>query len=223
MADINLKAETGRRLGSKESRRLRREGKIPGVLYGKGMESCSIHMDAKELRNALQGEAGINALLSLQVDSKSYMAMAKVIQRHPVKGNVIHVDFQVTDPNKSVIVEVPITLVGHSSQLQMAGGMVDQQLFSITIKARPGEIPHAVELDISPLQPGGSLKVSDIEIPSGIEIESNLDTTVATGALPRGVRGMEGEDEQTAGGATEASGSAEGSREEDHSSSENAT
>ncbi len=223
MAEITLKAETGRQLGSRESRRLRREGKIPGVLYGQGIDSCSVHVDAKELRNALQGEAGINALLSLQVDSKSYTAMAKVIQRHPVKGNVIHVDFQVTDPNKPVIVEVPVTLVGHASQLQMAGGIVDQQLFSATIKARPGSIPHALELDISSLQPGGSLRASDIEVPNDVELENDPDTTVVTGALPRGTRDMTGEEEEAAEGAAEADGSAGGSKEEDSSSSENAT
>ncbi len=218
MAETILKAETGRQLGSRESRRLRREGNIPGVLYGQGIESCPLHVDAKELRNALQGEAGINALLSLQVGSKSYTAMAKVIQRHPVKGNVIHVDFQVTDPDKPVVVDVPITLIGHSSQLQMAGGIVDQQLFSVTVKARPESIPHAVELDISSLQPGGSLRVSDVEVPSGVEIESDPDTTIVTGALPRGIRDEEVGEEQAAEGAVEEGTSGGRSGEEDSSS-----
>ncbi|MCL4442934.1 MAG: 50S ribosomal protein L25 [Actinobacteria bacterium] len=218
MAETILKAETGRQLGSRESRRLRREGNIPGVLYGQGIESCPLHVDAKELRNALQGEAGINALLSLQVGSKSYTAMAKVIQRHPVKGNVIHVDFQVTDPDKPVVVDVPITLIGHSSQLQMAGGIVDQQLFSVTVKARPESIPHAVELDISSLQPGGSLRVSDVEVPSGVEIESDPDTTIVTGALPRGIRDEEVGEEQAAEGAAEEGTSGGRSGEEDSSS-----
>ncbi len=218
MAETILKAETGRQLGSRESRRLRREGNIPGVLYGQGIESCPLHVDAKELRNALQGEAGINALLSLQVGSKSYTAMAKVIQRHPVKGNVIHVDFQVTDPDKPVVVDVPITLIGHSSQLQMAGGIVDQQLFSVTVKARPESIPHAVELDISSLQPGGSLRVSDVEVLSGVEIESDPDTTIVTGALPRGIRDEEVGEEQAAEGAVEEGTSGGRSGEEDSSS-----
>jgi large subunit ribosomal protein L25 len=218
MAETILKAETGRQLGSRESRRLRREGNIPGVLYGQGIESCPLHVDAKELRNALQGEAGINALLSLQVGSKSYTAMAKVIQRHPVKGNVIHVDFQVTDPDKPVVVDVPITLIGHSSQLQMAGGIVDQQLFSVTVKARPESIPHAVELDISSLQPGGSLRVSDVEVLSGVEIESDPDTTIVTGALPRGIRDEEVGEEQAAEGAAEEGTSGGRSGEEDSSS-----
>ena len=218
MAETILKAETGRQLGSRESRRLRREGNIPGVLYGQGIESCPLHVDANELRHALQGEAGINALLSLQVGSKSYTAMAKVIQRHPVKGNVIHVDFQVTDPDKPVVVDVPITLIGHSSQLQMAGGIVDQQLFSVTVKARPESIPHAVELDISSLQPGGSLRVSDAEVPSGVEIESDPDTTIVTGALPRGIRDEEVGEEQAAEGAAEEGTSGGRSGEEDSSS-----
>ncbi len=218
MAETILKAETGRQLGSRGSRRLRREGKIPGILYGQGIEPCPLHIDAKELRHALQGEAGINALLSLQVGDKSYTAMAKVIQRHPVKGNVIHVDFQVTDPNKPVVVDVPITLIGHSSQLQMAGGIVDQQLFSVTVKARPESIPHTVELDVSPLQPGGSLRVSDIEVPSDVEIENDPDTTIVTGVLPRGVRDEGAGEEQAAEGAVDEGNSGESSGEEDSSS-----
>ncbi|MHB8263875.1 MAG: 50S ribosomal protein L25 [Acidimicrobiales bacterium] len=212
MAETILIAETGRETGSRSSRRLRREGKIPGVLYGREVGPYALHVDAKELRTVLQGEAGLNALMRLEVDGKPYITMAKDIQRHPVKGTVIHVDFEVTDPDKTVAVEVPLALTGHASHLQMAGGIVDQQLFSVTVVALPGFIPHTLELDITSLTAGGALRVADIAVPSGVEVENDPDALVVAGIVPKGVHdvsaeGGEGELELGGEGEPNASGS----------------
>lgn len=207
MAETTLIAETGRATGSRSSRRLRREGKIPGVLYGRDVGPYALHVDAKALRTALQGEVGLNALLRLEVDGIFYTAMAKDIQRHPVKGTAIHIDFQVTDPDKPVTVEVPLTLTGHASHLQMAGGIVDQQLFSVTVVALPGSIPHSLELDITSLPAGGALRVADINVPPGVEVENDPDALVVAGMVPKGVRDAgaeEGEGGAEPGGGAEA-------------------
>jgi len=206
MAETILIAETDRETGSRSSRRLRREGKIPGVLYGREVGPYALHVDAKELRTALQGEAGLNALLRLEVGGKPYTTMVKAMQRHPVKGTVIHVDFQVTDPDKPVMVEVPLTLTGHASHLQMAGGIVDQQLFSVTVVALPGSIPHSLELDITSLAAGSAMRVADIAVPSGVEVENDPDALVVAGMVPKGLRDVSaegGEGEAESGSETE--------------------
>src|ERR1700678_2432161 len=95
MAEITLVAEPGRLTGSSESRRLRASGRIPGVLYGHGGEGTSVSVDGREFRQALSGGAGLNQLLSLQVGSETHLAMARSLQRHPVRHTVIHVDFQI--------------------------------------------------------------------------------------------------------------------------------
>ena len=93
MEEVTLTAEVGRPTGSRPSRRLRHDGKVPAVLYGHGTDPMALAVDGRELRNALTGDAGLNALITLQVDSESHLAMARHLQRHPVKGTVDHVDF----------------------------------------------------------------------------------------------------------------------------------
>ncbi|MGH8981434.1 MAG: 50S ribosomal protein L25/general stress protein Ctc, partial [Acidimicrobiales bacterium] len=93
MPEIVLQAESGRPRGSSAARRLRREGKIPGVVYGHGTEPVSVAVVGRELRLALSGDAGTNALLSLEADGNTYLTVARELQRHPVRGTVTHVDF----------------------------------------------------------------------------------------------------------------------------------
>ena len=109
-----LVAETGRTLGSRSTNRLRGEGKIPGVLYGRGTTPTPLAVDARQLRAALRGDHGINAVLTLEVDGTEHVAMARDIQRHVTRGTVSHVDFLVVDRNVSVSADVPLTRVGES-------------------------------------------------------------------------------------------------------------
>jgi len=95
MADVTLAAEVGRTPGSRATRRLRREGKIPGVIYGHGTDPVSVAVPARELRIALNGEAGGNQLLSLETGTTTYLALAREMQRHPIAQTVTHVDFQI--------------------------------------------------------------------------------------------------------------------------------
>src|SRR5579875_4031328 len=95
MPEIVLEAEVGRPLGSRASRRLRAEGKIPGILYGHGVDPVPVAVAGRDLRVALSGEAGTNALLALRANGKTYLSVARELQRHPVRGTVTHVDFQI--------------------------------------------------------------------------------------------------------------------------------
>jgi large subunit ribosomal protein L25 len=185
MAEITLVAEAGRAAGSRPTRRLRAEGRIPAVVYGHGADPIAVSVVGRDLRAALSTEAGLNALLSLQVDGSSYLTMAREIQRHPVRGTVLHVDFQVVDREQQVSAEVPVNLVGEATEVDHADGVVDQQLFSLPVKARPEDIPSHVEVDISALTVGTSVRVSDVTLPAGVELDIDPDTTVVTGVPPR--------------------------------------
>ena len=135
---------------------------FPAVVYGNGVEPISVTVAARDLRAALNTDAGVNAVLSLQVGDTKLMTMARELQRHPVKNTVIHVDFQVVDPNREITSEVSITLVGEALELHRADGILDQQLFALPIRSRPSDIPTHLEVDITDLIIGSAVRVADI-------------------------------------------------------------
>ena len=184
MAEIQLTAETGREAGTRSSKRLRREGKIPGVVYGHGSDPVSVAVDARELRHALNGEAGVNALLSLSIDGKSQLTMARVLQRHPVRNTVTHVDFQVVSRDEVMSADVPFTLVGEAKEVTNNDGVVDQVLFSLTINATPSAIPAHLEIDISSLTIGDAIRVGDLKLPNGVttDVDPEEAIVIAQGA-----------------------------------------
>src|SRR5438874_8334372 len=106
MPEVTLAVEVGRPAGSRPSRRLRAAGKIPGVLYGHGVDPVSLAVDRRELRHALSGGAGTNTLLSLEVDGTTHLALARQVQRDPVKGTVDHIDFQIVRRDEVVAAEI---------------------------------------------------------------------------------------------------------------------
>lgn len=185
MPESTLTAHTGREIGSSSTRRLRAEGKIPGVVYGHGSDPIPVAVGAREFQIAMSGEAGLNTLLSLKVDGKKLLTMARDIQHHPVRNVVSHVDFLIVNRDELISTEVTINLVGEAVEIAHGDGIVDQQLFTLHVKAKPTEIPPSVDIDISDLTIGGALHVSDIIIPPGVELETDPDATVVAGNPPR--------------------------------------
>lgn len=210
MAEIVLVAEADRSVGSRHSRRIRRAGRVPAIVYGHGTEPVAVSVVGRDLRSALSSEAGLNALLSLQVDGRSHLTMAREIQRHPVRGTVMHVDFQVVDREQKVSADVTVNLVGEATEVAHADGVVEQQLFSLAIRARPEDIPPHLEADISGLTVGGSVRVSDVVLPEGVDTDLDPDTVVVTGVPPRvQLRSEEaGEGEEAEGEAAPEQGAA---------------
>jgi large subunit ribosomal protein L25 len=147
MAEINLKAQTGRDTGSPASRRLRGQGRIPAVVYGRGVTPTSVSVDGRELRQALSGEAGVNQLLALQVDGEVHLALARALQRHPVRHTVVHIDFQVVSRDQVVSSEVPIVIVGEARAVEQERGLLEQPLTALTVHSVPSRIPNAIEVD----------------------------------------------------------------------------
>lgn len=168
MSQITLSAATDRVQGSASSRRLRIAGSIPAVMYGEGVAPVAVSVNAKEFRSAVSGEQGLNTLINLEVAGKTYSVLARELQRHKVRGTVAHIDFQVVDPNKPVVAEVPLHVIGDAVEVRHADWETDQQLFNIEVKARPSDIPTFINVDISELKPGGAIRVADLTFPAGV-------------------------------------------------------
>ncbi len=185
MADLVLDTQDDRELGSRSSRRLRREGRVPGVLYGLGQDPLTFSVDYGELRGALTTEAGLNALIQINVGGSAQLSILKNLQRHPVKDEVIHVDFVRVDPNKELEVEVRLTLEGDAKKVTDQNGMVDQTMFSLSVLSLPDSIPNELSVDVSDLEINDSVRVGDIQLPEGVRTEVDLEETVAVGTVTR--------------------------------------
>src|ERR671916_1552143 len=218
MADnIALKAETGRTTGSSASRRLRATGKVPAVLYGRGAEPQAITVDWRELRTALTSDKGLNALLTLQVGSKKTTALVKEMQRHPVRRDVLHVDFLSVDVDVAITTDVPIVLEGEATLVLREQGVVDQVLNALVIQAKPDAIPGHIEVDVSELEIGHTITVADLVLPEGVTTEVDPEETVVTAKLTslalteeEEAEGAEGEGEEAAEGEEGESAEGEG-------------
>ncbi|MDP6340540.1 MAG: 50S ribosomal protein L25 [Acidimicrobiales bacterium] len=219
MADLVLNTEEKTTIGSRSSRRLRRDGKVPGVLYGLGQDPEIFSVDYGDLRGALTTDAGLNALIQLSVNGTNQLSILKSLQRHPVKDEVIHVDFVRVDPNQELAVEVPIVLEGVAKKVTDQNGMVDQTMFSLSVLSLPDSIPNELTADVSELEINDAIRVSDVVLPEGVRTEVDPEEAIAVGTVTRstmesmaaeeaseveGDEGMEGEtSEETDEASTE--------------------
>ncbi len=210
MAEITLKASTGRPVGTGPSKRLRVEGKVPGIVYGLDADPVPVTVDWRPFRETLVTDAGLNVLIDLDVDGEVSLCMVKELQRHPIRGDVLHVDFLRVSRDAVILVEVPIVVEGEAEKVGREGGTVDHVLFALPVSAKPADIPNEIIVDITELAMGETIRVADLPLPSGVETELDPEEAVVTTVYPDVVaepeEGEEGEDE--AGG--EAAGDAEG-------------
>jgi large subunit ribosomal protein L25 len=212
MAEITLKAETGRVLGSAASRRLRAEGKVPAVVYGAGVEPTSVAVEWRDLRVALTTDKGLNAVIELDVDGDSHPTIVKDMQRHPVRRDILHVDFLVVERNKPVEADVPIQLEGEPEKVLQQRGVVAQELHALTISAKPADIPGHLSLDISELEIGQTITVAELTLPRGVTTDADPEQAVVSAQVTRAVEAetAEAEGAEGEGAEGEGEGDAEG-------------
>lgn len=193
MADVTLTAETRSEHGSGPAGRLRRTGKVPAVVYGLEADPQSVAVGALELERILHGSGGANTLITLKLDDGDALALARQIQRHPTRGDLVHVDFVRVRRDVAVSAEVPLHLEGEAPGAR-EGGMVEQLLFSVTVEAMPGNIPESLVVDISGLGLGDQLRIAEISVPNGVALQHEDDQLVVQVAIPRGMAEGEGEE-----------------------------
>jgi large subunit ribosomal protein L25 len=185
MEEISLVAEPRRDKGSPATRRLRTKGRVPGVVYGHGVTPIPVSVDERALRGALSTEAGANALIDLTIGKAHHLALARELQRHPVRQTVAHVDFIVVRRDEIVSAEVPVMLVGEALAVSRAGGTVEQLLLSVDVRAKPADIPRSFEVDITDLDIGDAIRLSTVVIPPGVTLETDPESPVVVGHAAR--------------------------------------
>jgi len=184
MPDVKLTAQRRSASGKGAAGRIRREGLVPAVVYGLDTESVPVSVKARELGAILASDRGANTLITLEIDGASQLAIARQIQRNPIKGTLVHVDFVRVRADQTIQAEVAVHLTGDAEGVAR-GGVLEQLLYSVTVDARPGDIPNALELDITEVQIGGSVRVSDLTVPAGVSVRNELESVVAQISAPR--------------------------------------
>jgi len=194
MADsqILLPAEVRSDRGKRPAGRLRREGRLPGVVYGLGNEAVAVTVSAKELGGILSSRTGANTLITLQIDGRDELALARQVQRDAVKGTLLHVDFVRVRADQTIQAEVRLSLLGQPEGVSQ-GGMLEQLMHSLTVEGLPGQLPTEIEHDVSPLVLGDQLHVSDVQLPAGVVITNDPGELIAMISVPRGLAEGEGE------------------------------
>ena len=213
-----LVADTGRATGSANSRRLRREDHIPGVVYGHGMDPISISVVRRDLRLALSGPAGVNTVLDLTVDGKVYPAIVKEMQRHPVRRNVSHIDFIQVDLNEEITIAIPVRLEGEAKAVIDEGGLVDPAVDTVEVRTTPRNIPNEIVIDITDLTMDSVITLGDIKLPAGVTAIADPETAIVTVLVTREeelpeAEAAEGEEGAAEGEGEAAEGAAEGESE----------
>ncbi len=184
MDQVSLSAERRQGSGTSPSRQLRAEGGVPSVLYGRGLDSTPLTVDRRELYAALHTEAGTNALINLEVGSDKYLTVARELQRHPVRGDIIHLDFIRIVLDEKITAEVGIDYMGEPEGAK-EGGILETIRTSVTISALPTDIPASIQLDISALEVGDTLSAADLPVIEGVEYLEDPEAPLVNVIIPR--------------------------------------
>ncbi len=203
-SEFVLTAEPRTEQGKGASRRLRREGKVPAILYGAGKDPVPLSLNHNELLKQLENEAFYSHILTVELDGKTEQAVLKDLQRHPAKPFILHLDLMRVSAGEKIRVNVPLHFVGEdvAPGVKIGGGIVTHAVTEVEISCLPKDLPEYIEVDLSTLELGESLHLSDLKLPPGVELVQLLqgeehDVAVAAIQATRG---------STAAGAAEEGG-----------------
>lgn len=185
MKEVVLKAKSREKLGKEHAKKLRKNGIIPAVVYGLETKTLPLEIESKSFYALLRGGLGENVILTLEIgdhkDGKKQVLIREV-QRDPVRGDIVHVDFHQISLTKKIAIEVPIHLVGSPEGVK-EGGILQHALRDLRVECLPTAIPEKIEVDVSHLKIGDSIHVADIKV-EGVDILSDLQSSVASVVPP---------------------------------------
>lgn len=210
-----LEAEVRNDLGKGASRRLRRTDKVPAVLYGAGKEPTSLSVDHKDLLHKLENEAFFSHILTVKIGGAEENAIIKDLQRHPSKPTVLHMDLQRVSMSEKIRVNIPLHFINEEQSPGVReGGLVTHNMTETEIACLPNDLPEFLEVDLSSLDLDGIIHLTDIKLPSGVEIVElshgkGHDQPIASIHMPRAAKESEGE-AAAEGGEEAAAGGEEG-------------
>jgi large subunit ribosomal protein L25 len=209
MATIEFTAFPRTTEGRGASRRMRRSGKAPGIVYGGSTPPQPIELDHNALIHALRNEVFHASILTMKVDGSSTQVLLRDVQMHPFRNEVLHVDFQRIDPSRKIHMKVPLHFVNEaqSPAVKSEGAIISHVMTELDIACLPKDLPEFIEIDLSELDTAHSLHVSGVKLPPGVSVVSHRtgDPVVATAVVPKAAAETE---ETTAEGEAPAAGAA---------------
>jgi len=187
MATVSLSANSREGKGKGAARSLRSQGQVPAVIYGHGRDPQPLALNARDLDKMLSHIQAESTVIEVTVGGHTAKTLIREIQRHPIKRQILHVDFQALVAGEKVTVSIPIVLLGIPEGVRLEGGVLDQTLREIEIEVDPSNIPDHVEYDVTNMVIGDSVHISDLKVPEGVEVIDDPETSVAVLAAPRAV------------------------------------
>jgi large subunit ribosomal protein L25 len=191
-----IKGEKRDSFGKNASRKLRREGKVPAILYGKGEPGIPLALDKKDVFEILRSEAGENTLFKTAFDSRSWDTMIKDVQVDPVSDEILHVDLIQIAMDKAVRVSIPLLVTGEAIGVKTEGGFVDVITREVEVECLPQNIPENIEVDISRLHLHQSIKIEEMTPPPNVEIIEDPQSVVVLIEAPTKEEVVEAEEEE---------------------------
>jgi large subunit ribosomal protein L25 len=169
---------------------MRREGKVPGIVYGGGGEAKAIELDHNALQHEMKTRAFQSSILNMTLDGEKIQVLLRDVQMHPFRPSVLHVDFQRVAKDKKIHIEVPLKFVNQeiAPGVKLGGGIVNHVLTALDVSCLPADLPELIEVDLSHLELGQAVHVSDLKLPAGVEPVAKgrgEDPVVATVQVPR--------------------------------------
>jgi large subunit ribosomal protein L25 len=174
--------------GTGASRRLRRTGKVPGIVYGSSSEPAMIELDHNDLFHALRKEAFHSSILDLELDGGAAASvLLRDVQMHPFKQQVLHIDFQRVAANEKIHMRVPLHYINAeiSPAVKQSANVVSHVLNDIEVQCLPKDLPEFIEVDLAELQAQGTVHVSDLKLPEGVTVSAGADEVIATAMMPQ--------------------------------------
>ena len=172
MQALELEAEPRDALGKSASRRLRRSGRVPGVVYGANKEAQAISLSHDDLQHRLEHESFYSSILTMKIKNKSEKVVIKDLQRHPCKPRFLHIDFQRIDDKQRITMRVPVHFTNEDKcvGVKTGGGIVSRILTELEVNCLPKHLPEYIEVDLAQVDVGDSVPLSDVKLPEGVEL-----------------------------------------------------
>src|SRR5204863_4970872 len=184
LVEVALQAETRPGTGRGVARKLRAAGKVPGIVYGRGMDPIALAVDRLALARVFKTEAGRNVLIDLQIEGETHLTLARELQRDPVRGAVLHVDFLKIARDVAIEVDVPIHIEGESPGVK-EGGVIEHHLWSVRVSCLPTNVPDRLVADVSHTILGEMLRVADLKVPGDVTILTDPNEAVLGVVVPQ--------------------------------------
>ncbi len=193
--------------GSSASRRLRRAGRVPAIVYGGEAQPLNIELDHNEIYHALRKEAFHASILDMDLEGKSQSVLLRSVQWHPYKQQVLHVDFQRVSASQRIHTKVPVHFINgeNSPAVKIGGAIISHVINELDVSCLPADLPAAIEVDLSNIEAGASVHLADITLPKGVTavVHGDENPVLALAVVPAGNKGDDADDAGQAEGASQ--------------------